>query len=51
MFLYDEILNSLFNDTKSFNHSYFAYKMNKNQIKKITFSFDEIPFKGNVYSQ
>ncbi len=46
---YSNIINSLFTDSKSLIKSYLAFKKNKNEIKKIAFSFDEIPFKGNVF--
>jgi len=48
---YSNIINALFTDTKSLIKSYLAFKKNKDEIKKIAFSFEEIPFKGNVINK
>ena len=45
---YSNILNSLLNDSQSILKSYLSWKKNKDESKKIAFSFEEIPFSGNV---
>jgi len=45
---YSNIINALFTDSKSFFRSYLAFKKDRDQIKKIAFSFKQIPFSGNV---
>lgn len=45
---YSNIINALFTDSKCILRSYLAFKKNRNEIKKIAFSFEEIPFSGNV---